>query len=88
MPIYKRGGGSGLPEIAAGDASKVLAVKGDESGVEYVALPADELPTPEEGDAGKVLTVNAEETGYALETPSAGGADEAAVLALLWAFGN
>lgn len=80
MPLHRRGG-SGLPEIAAGDAEKVLAVKSDESGVEYVALPADELPAPETGDAGKVLTVNAEESGYALVTPSAGGADAATVLA-------
>lgn len=36
MPIYKRGGGSGLPTIETGDAEKVLAVKADESGVEFV----------------------------------------------------
>ena len=35
MPLKSKRG-SGLPEIGAGDASKVLAVKSDESGVEWV----------------------------------------------------
>lgn len=87
MPIYKRGGNSGLPAIAAGDALKVIRVKTDETGLELAAVPV-ELPAIEEGDAGKVLAVNAEETGYELQTPSTGGADETTVLGMLWAFGD
>lgn len=56
MPIYKRGGNSGIPAIESGDAGKVLAVKVDES-------------------------------GYELQTPSTVGADEAVVLAIVFATG-
>ena len=35
MPL-KSNMGSGVPEIESGDASKVLAVKSDESGAEWV----------------------------------------------------
>lgn len=90
MPIYRRGGSggdSGIPEIAAGDSLKVVRVKLDESGLELAAVPV-ELPAPTTGDAGKVLTVTAEEDGYALQTPSTGGADETTVLGMLWAFGD
>jgi hypothetical protein len=86
MPIHRRGGDSGIPAIATGDALKVVRVKSDESGMELATVPV-ELPAIEEGDAGKVLTVNAEESGYALATPSTGGADEAAVLAIAFATG-
>lgn len=87
MPITRRGGDSGIPEIAAGDALKVVRVKTDETGLELAAVPV-ELPAIEEGDAAKVLTVKADETGYELQTPSTGGADETTVLGMLWAFGD
>jgi hypothetical protein len=89
MPIYRRGGDggdSGLPEISEGDALKVVRVKSDESGMELAAVPV-ELPVIAEGDAGKVLTVKEDESGMELVTPSTGGADEAAVLAIALATG-
>lgn len=52
----------GLPEIASGDAGKVLTVNSGETGVEW-AESAGGLPTIESGDAGKLLAVNAGETG-------------------------
>jgi hypothetical protein len=39
MPLKSKMG-SGLPEIQSGDASKVLAVKNDESGAEWVESPS------------------------------------------------
>lgn len=39
MPLKSKMG-SGLPEIQSGDASKVLAVKSDESGAEWVDAPS------------------------------------------------
>lgn len=39
MPL-KSNMGSGVPEIESGDASKVLAVKSDESGAEWVDAPS------------------------------------------------
>ena len=39
MPLKSKMG-SGLPEIQSGDASKVLAVKNDESGTEWVDAPS------------------------------------------------
>lgn len=39
MPLRPKRG-SGVPEIESGDASKVLAVKSDESGAEWVAAPS------------------------------------------------
>ena len=38
MPLKSKMG-SGLPEIQSGDASKVLAVKNDESGAEWIEPP-------------------------------------------------
>ena len=39
MPLESKRG-SGVPEIESGDASKVLAVKSDESGAEWVTAPS------------------------------------------------
>ena len=39
MPLKSKMG-SGVPEIESGDASKVLAVKSDESGAEWVTAPS------------------------------------------------
>lgn len=39
MPLKSKRG-SGVPEIESGDASKVLAVKSDESGAEWVDAPS------------------------------------------------
>ena len=39
MPLKSKMG-SGLPEIQSGDASKLLAVKSDESGAEWVDAPS------------------------------------------------
>lgn len=82
MPLKGRGGSGGIPEIASGDALKVVRVKSDESGLE-LATPATGLPAISEGDAAKVLVVKSDESGYELQTPSIGGSDEAAVLAIM-----
>ena len=39
MPLKSKRG-NGVPEIESGDASKVLAVKSDESGAEWVTAPS------------------------------------------------
>lgn len=43
MPLRSKRGagtGSGLPEILAGDGGRVLVVKADESGVEWIDPPS------------------------------------------------
>lgn len=82
MPKHKRGiipnqyslvqpttsySGSRLPTIDEGDGGKHLAVKQNESGVEWVDPPT-ELPAPGEGDANKVLAVKNDASGYELLT--------------------
>lgn len=62
MPIVRRGGDSGIPAIAAGDALKVIRVKTDETGLELAAVPV-ELPAIEEGDESKVLAVKSDGSG-------------------------
>jgi hypothetical protein len=60
-----------LPAIATGDAGKVLAVKTDESGVEFVTPSGSEpeIPAIASGDAGKVLAVKGDESGVEFVNP-------------------
>ena len=60
-----------LPDIASGDAGKVVIVSSTEDGFEYASLPEGTLPIIAEGDAGKLLAVNVTEDGFEWITPSA-----------------
>ena len=81
MPLKSKMG-SGVPEIESGDASKVLAVKSDESGTEWVDAPSgsgDMLKIDYDSDAdGKVNAAVAADTAtYATTAGRATAADSA-----------
>lgn len=60
-----------LPDIALGDAGKIVIVSSTEDGFEYTSLPEGTLPIIAEGDAGKLLAVNGTEDGYEWIAPDA-----------------
>lgn len=75
-----------VPSSLSGAAGLFLAVKSDESGLEFVAAPSGggvaitrstdlkDMPSSLAGEANKILQVNHEETGYILvDMPTGGG---------------
>jgi len=79
MPLKSKRG-SGVPEIESGDSGKVLAVKSDESGTEWVTAPSgDMLKIDYDSDAdGKVNAADvADAATYATTAGRATAADSA-----------
>jgi hypothetical protein len=68
---------SDTPETYDGQAGKIVSVKDDESGVEFIPPSGCDycLPTPTEADAGKVVTVNPAGDGYTNEEAGGGSFD-------------
>jgi hypothetical protein len=72
---------SDVPSVYTGDASKVVSVKSDESGLEFVTPTAgataftglSDVPSAYTGAASKVVSVKSDESGLEFTTASGGG---------------
>ncbi len=83
MPLKSKRG-SGVPEIESGDSGKVLAVKSDESGTEWVTAPSGDMLKIDydyDGDGKVNAAVTADTATYATSAGRATAADTADAVA-------